>query len=162
MNPTHKSMNPTHLSSISSPVAPPYVPGTWSYDRCVGSLQVSGFAKSQYALSRNTGGGSAACCSMHPQAGPARSSGSSLQAALMPKEDAKDTRNGARVYLNDQCHDGLPLPESYAGVQLLGRTLSVTVNLAGASCGCNVAFYLAFLRDSTTPGLCESDFYCDA
>ena len=162
MNPTRKSINPTHLSSISSPVAPPYVPGTWSYDRCVGSLQVSGFAKSQYALSRNTGGGSAACCSMHPQAGPARSSGSSLQAALMPKEDAKDTRNGARVYLNDQCHDGLPLPESYAGVQLLGRTLSVTVNLAGASCGCNVAFYLAFLRDSTTPGLCESDFYCDA
>ena len=31
-----------------------------------------------------------------------------------------------------------------------------------AVCGCNVAFYLAYLRESISPGRCDGDYYCDA
>lgn len=137
----------------------PAVP--WSHDFCMGSLLTSGF-DTDFVLARNTGGGTANCCAMHPIAAPARAVGSALQVQLEPLEAGKETRNGGRVYLADRCTEGAPKAEDYAAIPLLGRTLSVTVDVSGAGCGCNVAFYLSYLRGSRTKGQCDGDYYCDA
>ena len=124
----------------------------WSYDMCLGKLRASGDAAgtSHYEITRTPGG-------------PARVSGNALQAGLLPLDPASGpSRNGARLYLANRCTEGKPSKEAYAAIPLLGRTLSVTVDLSAAQCGCNVAFYLSFLRESASPGTCNGDFYCDA
>lgn len=53
-------------------------------------------------------------------------------------------------------------PADFAYLQLAGNSFRVTVNMGspGASCGCNVAFFLVSMP-STGPGQ-FGDFYCDA
>ena len=100
---------------------------------------------------------------MHPVAAPARVDGTSLQVPLLAREPSKPTRNGARVYLANSCSEAsVPTAERYLGEPLLGRTLSVTVDLSRAGCGCNAAFYLVAMRRSPSPGQCDADYYCDA
>ena len=133
----------------------------WSHSFCLGKIDSSGF-DFETKLARNTGGGTAGCCSMHPIAAPARALGATVQVKLEPLETNKPTRNGARVYLAAVCDEASHAPEHYASVPLLGRTLSVTVDISAAKCGCNVAFYLSYLRGSPSEGQCDGDYYCDA
>ena len=145
----------------------PYTPATWSFERCLGEIHatvdLAGVSDNDrwWSLARNVGGGLASCCAMHPVTAPSRASGSSLQVSLLPLEQGKKTRNGGRVYLADYCGEH-PQPEHYAAVPLVGRTLSVTVDLSAATCGCVAAFYLSYLRSAPAPGLCSGDWYCDA
>lgn len=138
------------------------------------------------ALIRNPGGGTSQCCSAHPVAAPARSLGRAAQLRLLRRDGSKPyiPRNGARVYLADArtaggvstCHRAnvdagrVGLISSlayrqvpYAAWQLLGRSLSFTVDLSQAECGCNAAVYLVAMRNpAARPGTCGGDFYCDA
>ena len=151
------------------PPPPRAPPGSWSYEQCMGTLITSGLTlpgsstggSDRLELARNTGGGTASCCAQHPVAAPARVLGSSIQVGLLPLEDSKASRNGGRVYLSDACEEGAPSATNYAGLKLLGNTLSVTVDLSGALCGCNVAFYLGYLRGSPAAGRCDNDWYCE-
>ena len=59
----------------------------YSHDQCIGDLVVQGLESN--ALVRNTGGGSAPCCSMHPVAAPARVHGRELMLELQPLEAGK-------------------------------------------------------------------------
>ena len=63
-------------------------PATYSYSQCIGDLAVSGGAAWQNTgrpqLVRNTGGGTSACCSMHPTAAGARIEGHAFELALEP------------------------------------------------------------------------------
>ena len=70
--------------------------------QCIGSLATDGLSASQ--LVRNTGGGTAACCSMHPIAAPASivGGGDAMELILEPLEPGKSSRNGAR-----NCNQGL-------------------------------------------------------
>ena len=55
------------------------------------------------------------------------------------------------------------LDHSYYGAwPLVGATLSFTVDISQAGCGCNVAAYLVSMAQSTQPGICGGDYYCDA
>ena len=145
----------------ASPLPPrlPYAPGTWSYERCMGELQTS---VGRFSLTRNLGGGTSKCCSMHPVTAPSRAYAATLQVSLLPLEAGKASRNGGRVYLADTCDERPAAPELYAALPLVGRTISVTVDVSEASCGCVVAFYLSFLRDAPAAGQCAEDWYCDA
>jgi len=69
----------------------------------------------------------------------------------------------SRIYLSDSCG---PLPSSYSAWTLLGRTVSFTVDLSAAGCGCNIAFYLVSMRTNAQEGTCSGGnsgaYYCDA
>ena len=134
---------------------PPY-----SQSQCIGDLQTAGLGTS--TLVRNMGGGSAQCCWMHPVAAPARAISSALELSLQPLAAGKPSRNGARVYLADTCVEGDFASTVYATPNLLGHTLSVTVDLSAALCGCNAAFYLVSMAQNSQPGSCGGDYYCDA
>jgi len=71
------------------------------------------------------------------------------------------THMDGRAYFADRCVDGAWNPNEYKAMQLLNRTLRYSVNLAGAACGCNVAFYLTSLHQNAQPSKC-GDYYCDA
>ena len=143
-------------------------PATYSYSQCIGDLAVSGGAAWQNTgrpqLVRNTGGGTSACCSMHRTAAGARIEGHAFELALEPRDTAGalPSRNGARVYLADECVEGAYSRTRFAAVPLLGRTLAFSVDLSSADCGCNAAFYLTSMRQNSDAGLCDGDFYCDA
>ena len=130
--------------------------------QCIGSLATDGLSASQ--LVRNTGGGTAACCSMHPIAAPASivGGGDAMELILEPLEPGKSSRNGARVYLADTCVEGNYADTSYAAEPLVGKTFSVTVDVSGAECGCIAAVYLVSMASNQNPGTCDGDFYCDA
>jgi len=49
----------------------------------------------------------------------------------------------------------------YVDMPLLGNTLRYTVDISGAGCGCNAAFYLTPLQQSSEVSSCF-DYYCDA
>ena len=154
------------LAAFASPPAswPPY-----SHAQCIGQLATDATRSSWPSststtlsateLVRNTGGGSARCCSMHPVAAPARVFGGSIQLQLQPREAGKSSRNGARVYLAESCAEGDFARTVYASTKLLGRTLSMTVDLSAAKCGCNAAFYLVSMAQNHAPGQCDGD-YC--
>ena len=113
------------------------MPDVWNTGTCAGELTLSGLGP-LHAV-RNPGGGTAACCKHWSQAAGARVSpdGSALHLQLKsgarrsPRGDT--SRNGARVYLADACgaEGGSYAAVSYAAVPLLGRSLSVTLDLSG-------------------------------
>lgn len=80
------------------------------------------------------------------------------------------SRNGARVAFATRCEaDEVYDPSEYQAEKLLGKTLSWTVDLSAAECGCNVALYLVSMHQSTSAGWCfepgapqGGDYYCDA
>jgi hypothetical protein len=115
---------------------------------------------------RNTGGGTSDCCSVYPHAAGARvADDRAIELQLLPRSNrfVQKNRNGARVYLAEQCPEHFSYSEvDYAALPLLGRTLSVTVDVSGVECGCNAAFYLVSMRQNDEAGLCDDDFYCDA
>jgi hypothetical protein len=88
--------------------------------------------------------------------------------------DAKGVRTSAdggillghnvRMYLSRSCD---MLPSAYASWSLVGRSISFTLDLGRAGCGCNVAAYLVSMPQNTQPGTCRGggdygDYYCDA
>jgi len=68
---------------------------------------------------------------------------------------------GGRTYFTDACSNGTYSPSSYSPFKLLNMTLSWTTKLSGAGCGCNAAFYLTSMHQSTNVSGCN-DYYCDA
>jgi hypothetical protein len=66
-----------------------------------------------------------------------------------------------RTYFGDYCNDDQYNNDMYKAVPLLGKTMTYTIDLSGAGCGCNAALYLVSLKQSTSPSLC-GDHYCDA
>lgn len=67
-----------------------------------------------------------------------------------------------RVYFGESCSGDAYSPNEYAAINLLGGSLSYTVNLAAADCGCVAALYLVDMHSNTKPGTCGGDYYCDA
>ena len=52
------------------------------------------------------------------------------------------------------------LDHSYYGAwPLVGATLSFTVDISQAGCGCNVAAYLVSMAQSTQPCICGGNYY---
>jgi len=66
-----------------------------------------------------------------------------------------------RGYFADTCKDGPYEPSEYVAINPLGKTIRYMVDMSGAGCGCNVAFYLASMRQNTNPSE-GGDYYCDA
>ena len=142
---------PTPNSTDQEQSWPPF-----SHAQCIGNLIVDGLPQRSMPLVRNTGGGTSVCCSHFVEASPARSSAAALQLPLPPRIAGHPNRNAARVYLAEECVEGSFADTRYAAIPLLGRTISVTVDLSAAKCGCNVAFYLTSLRqnvDDTSTGI---------
>lgn len=150
------------LASCGSVIAghrewPPF-----SMAQCIGDLAIEGF-DAAHTLVRNTGGGTSACCSIHPRAAPARAMDATLELPLQARlGSSQPSRNGARVYLAESCTEGSYAETRYAATKLLGKTLSVTVDLSAAECGCNAAWYVVSMAQNTVPGRCDGDYYCDA
>eukprot|EP00056_Hartaetosiga_gracilis_P015884 m.242481 g.242481 ORF g.242481 m.242481 type:complete len:307 (+) comp34102_c0_seq1:18-938(+) len=73
-----------------------------------------------------------------------------------------NVRFGERFYimLNAFHPHSSPNSSDFLQFDLVGKTLNVTVDLNGASCGCNAAMYLVSMP-SSKPGA-NSDWYCDA
>jgi len=69
---------------------------------------------------------------------------------------------GQRFYLmRTQKQHSSPDRGDFHQLELLGKTINVTIDLNGASCGCNVAFYLVSMPNAGAPGS-GNDWYCDA
>ena len=51
--------------------------------------------------------------------------------------------------------------EDFKQLYVKGKMLNVSIDLQGASCGCNVAFYLVSMPSTSGPGQ-ANDYYCDA
>merc|ERR1719210_3316257 len=66
-----------------------------------------------------------------------------------------------RTYFAEACTSGQYDHHDYLGLELLGKTMTYTVHLVGAECGCNAALYLTSLKQNKNPSQC-SDYYCDA
>ena len=136
----------------------------WSHDQCVGQVNVRHPSGTQQVWAvRNLGGGTSACCHMHPVAAAAKVDGTQQQIHLnLEPRAGQDSRNGARVYLADQCTEGDYQPAHYTALRLMGKTMSIDVDLSAAGCNCNVAWYVVPMRGNSNPGNCEGDYYCDA
>jgi len=66
-----------------------------------------------------------------------------------------------RSYFADACKEGHYDSRQYSALQLLGKTMSYSVDLSAASCGCNAALYLTSLHQNADTSTCD-DYYCDA
>ena len=66
--------------------------------------------------------------------------------------------HGSRFYFarSDAC---LARPQHYSAWPLVGATLSFTVDISQAGCGCNVAAYLVSMAQSTQPCICGGNYY---
>ena len=160
--------------SPPSPPPSPTPPSTaWSLAQCVGQLSTTGFGSGSDSLHliRNLGAGTQSpCCGHHWESAHARISdhaAGAFELRLLGVGSGTDangrrSRRSARVYLGNECEEGRYDPAHYARVFLLGKTLAYTVDLSAASCGCNAALYLVNLAQSTSPGWCRGDYYCDA
>ena len=107
---------------------------------------------SWYSLASHVGGGASARVT----------STGAVMLHLRRRHGQAASRPGSRAYLADTCVEGEPADSSsYAALSLLGKTLSFTVDVSKASCGCVVAAYLVPMRANRERGSC-GDFYCDA
>lgn len=68
-------------------------------------------------------------------------------------------KHDGRTYVASRCATEFA-PDMYMKVPLLGKSISVNISVASATCGCNVAFYLVSMP-ANVPTKCE-DYYCDA
>ena len=144
--------------------------GEWSESQCLaGDLRVHGI-DTPLVVVRNTGGGSSECCHYYPVAAPARVSadGLAVDLQLLNRRNFHDMhkplRNGARAYLADHCVESQYISSGYVSWQLerlLGSTISVTIDLSAAACGCAASFALAPMHWSSEPGVCDGDYYCN-
>ena len=65
---------------------------------------------------------------------------------------------GGRSYFGNGCsEDRNYLASDYLEFPLAGRQISWEVDLSGAGCGCNVAFYLVSMRNNPTRGTCGGE-----
>jgi len=122
--------------------------------RCAGVVPIASQngSAARYHLARHMGGGASARVSP---------SGAILL-HLRRRHGHTTSRPGSRAYLADRCDEnGLSDASSYAALPVLGKTLSFTVDLSQATCGCVVAAYLVPMRANRERGSCD-DFYCDA
>jgi len=67
----------------------------------------------------------------------------------------------SRAYFADHCTPGAYDRHQYMASDLRGKKIKYTVDLSGAGCGCNAAFYLTSMRQNERPSECH-DYYCDA
>ena len=75
---------------------------------------------------------------MHKYAADARATRSGILLNLEARMDGEESRNGARVYLAERCVESRYDNTYLASLKLIGSTLSFTIDLSGAGCGCNV------------------------
>ena len=117
----------------------------WSELQCLeGSLSVPGIAQ-PLTVTRNTGGGR---LSYYPVAAPARVvDDHTIELKLGRRtnfhDNHKPIRNSGRVFLSDQCVEGRYVRSGYTSLtlqQLFAKTVSVTVDLSAAECGCAASF----------------------
>ena len=126
---------------------------------CVGAVSVDGIGR-QHVV-RNLGGGTAKCCKMFPEAGPAYAQDGTIFLEMLRRVPPQTKRNGPRVYLADSCVEGSYPATRYSQWKLLGRTLSFTVDLSSAGCSCLAAFYLVpMVPVGKWAGACGGDRYC--
>ena len=140
------------LSKVGQDGAPPGLRAVMH--RCAGVVPIAGPKNSttSYHLARHVGGGASARVSP---------SGAVLL-HLRHRHGHATSRPGSRAYFADRCdEEDLSDASSYAGLSVLGKTISFTVDLSQATCGCVVAAYLVPMRANTERGSCD-DFYCDA
>ena len=124
---------------------------------CVGSVSVEGASTMSVVRAK----GCTDC--PYPKAAPVAVESGKIHLTLEPHTDtSKSSRNGARAYLGNSCTEGVYNHSAYGAVKLMGKTLSYTVDLSAAGCGCNVAMYLVSMQQNSVPGNCDSDYYCDA
>ena len=100
-----------------------------SMNKCIGTVPFDGGSAS---IIRNTG---CASCPW-PVAAPASVASGTVQLQLTPgRPDGHKGRNGARVYLGatDSCTESKYNNSEYAALDLLGKTLSLTVNPSSAA-----------------------------
>lgn len=83
---------------------------------------------------------------------------------LRRRRSWETNRRGSRVYLAGECDDAARQidPRVYSGWNVLGQTLSFTVELAKSGCGCVAAAYLVPMQANREAGTCGGDHYCDA
>ena len=85
-----------------------------------------------------------------------------MELILEAREAGQHSRNGARLYLADACVEGNYAATDFAAIPLLGKSISLTVDLSAAECGCNAAFYLVSMATQRLPGQCDADrYWCD-
>jgi len=70
-------------------------------------------------------------------------------------------RMGGRAYFASGCTNGIYSNQQYLAVNLIGKTVRYTIDISGAGCGCNAAFYLVSMRQNDNRSDCL-DYYCDA
>ena len=100
---------------------------------------------SWYSLASHVGGGASARVT----------STGAVMLHLRRRHGQAASRPGSRAYLADTCVEGEPADSSsYAALSLLGKTLSFTVDVSKASCGCVVAAYLVPMRANRERGSC--------
>jgi len=75
---------------------------------------------------------------------------------------------GYRAYITDQCiGSGMAYnPNGFTTLNLLDKTLSVTIDLSPIGCGCNAALYMSQMPgrnpDGTPNPSHDKDYYCDS
>lgn len=70
-------------------------------------------------------------------------------------------RMGGRAYFAKDCNAGTYDHNQYLALNLLGKVMKYTIDISGAGCGCNAAFYLVSMHQNSQPSSCH-DYYCDA
>ena len=134
-----------------APLGPPNVAGVMhkppvNPSPCVGSISITvdGAAKTVGVM--QTGGNS----------GTAEAGGTAIQLY----------HGGFKLHLTETCADAFTA-DGFLFLEMLGKTISYTVDLSNVSCGCNAAVYLTampgVLNASGPPAPGNGgDFYCDA
>ena len=126
-----------------------------SADTCMGEISVGEDATVQIIRNNHSSPGGAFYYS-----GPVTVSGDSVSPG-MDDEVKSGSRDGGRAYFGKSCTEGEYHETDYVAWQLLDKSLSYTVDLSTAGCGCNAALYLVSMAQNSDKSTCD-DYYCDA